>query len=122
MQNLIKIGSAVWAVALTQTHAHTHAHTHTRTHAHTLSLAWHPHVGKSAHGRPQGPETIGMKGKSAPTNNSPQHDQQTTIKDKNKTKEQKANRQRNQGESEPHQKAKERKSKGSFGGRLVGQK
>ena len=29
MQNLIKIGSAVWVVALTQTHTRTHAHTHT---------------------------------------------------------------------------------------------
>ena len=32
MQNLIKIGSAVWAVALTQTQTRTHAHTHTHTH------------------------------------------------------------------------------------------
>ena len=29
MQNFIKIGSAVWAVALTQTDRRTHAHTHT---------------------------------------------------------------------------------------------
>ena len=29
MQNFIKIGSAVWAVALTQTDRQTHAHTHT---------------------------------------------------------------------------------------------
>ena len=29
VENLIKFGSAVWAVALTQTHAHTHTHTHT---------------------------------------------------------------------------------------------
>ena len=42
MQNLIKIGSAVWAVALTHTdrhtHAHTYTHTHTHTHAHTHTL------------------------------------------------------------------------------------
>ena len=38
MQNFIKIGSAVWAVALTQTDRQTDTHTHAHTHAHTHTL------------------------------------------------------------------------------------